>query len=155
MRNFWGCLCLTVFASAAAAEPSGCYVRAYDAAHLAQHPQQRVRDIAVKLQPIKDRPPATLDAELVVFLRGDKGGWYSGGDCRPEGADYLCRWSYGGEGKLTVAGKTLRIKTTGKAGIRLDAEGRENGQEKTMTELSPGEDGDFVLSLGADAACNR
>ena len=156
MRIFMLIAGAAVSAWPAAAEPAGCFSRVYDGAHLMAHPQQRVREIAVKLLPLKDRPPAILAAEVVVMLRGDdKGGWYTGGDCRPEGADFLCRWTYGGEGRLMVAGKTLRVKTIGKSGMKLDAEGRESGQEKTMTDLSPGEDGDFVLTQGAQAPCAR
>lgn len=65
-----------------------CYARSYSAAHLAKHPAQRVKQIAV-------RPDLTLaDPQLVlhvgVSLRGVPGGDFEGlGYCENEGGSTL------------------------------------------------------------------
>lgn len=63
-------LALTILPSlASATEPTACYARTYDAAHLAAHPDQQVREISARA--ISNLDTAQTDYDIRVRFRDD------------------------------------------------------------------------------------
>jgi hypothetical protein len=126
----------------------GCFVREYDAAHLAAHPRQRVRRIAIDHRPrtelVADYGPVL--AGISVTMRNPAEG--SGGAeliCRDENGAALCGLEAdGGTVRLERAGDRLTVRVI--EGLRFET-------ETGFVDLSGGDDDAFVLRRAPPQAC--
>ena len=80
---------LTVSGAAAKPLAPGCFARTYDAAHLAAHPDQRVRRIVLRVEPAASDGRVPFGLELST--RNRRPVWHAGGTCEPAGAAWSCR----------------------------------------------------------------
>lgn len=142
----------THFANVANGTP--CYARSYSAAHLKEHPAQRVAKIEIDMA--KENPdgkPITEEAIELGFGVQLKTSpeWYTNvAICKSAGPEMNCFLEGdGGSFTLTAAeGGSLRLKT-GDYGLAIEG-------EKDFMEL-PGDKGDdrvFVLPPAPQAACD-
>jgi hypothetical protein len=80
---------------------NGCFERAYDVAHLAAHPGQTVKSIALLMTPVSGRrsnndrwwnhKPWIANAQLTITLRGKKTKYYGYiADCVASAAGLVC-----------------------------------------------------------------
>jgi hypothetical protein len=82
-------------------DASTCYGRSYSAAHLADHPAQRVTDL--RLTPDFRIADPLLGLQVAISLRGAGGGRYEGwGYCENEGGETLYCAMEGDAGGFTV-----------------------------------------------------
>ena len=88
-RAIAGVLCAaTPLAAAASALPdrTACFERAYDAAHLAAHPGQKVR----RMRAVYTVADGEVQVHLDVWLRDDPIHYSMYADCAPDGAGRRC-----------------------------------------------------------------
>jgi len=83
---------LTLCAANAESAPlSGCYIRHYDAAHLAAHPTQQVREVALSLAPMSgDHGQWAASGTLRISVKGHKGYRSVSGDCTQKAGTLTC-----------------------------------------------------------------
>ena len=131
-----------------------CYARAYDAAHLASHPRQRVRRIELDfdLKNPDDKPntsPEHFELGFGVQLRTSPG-WYTGNAiCNEKPGVIACYLEAdGGEFTLRPSGKSLRLDAT-KYGLHLEG-------AKDFMEIagSTSDDNTFILPPARRAQCD-
>jgi hypothetical protein len=82
-----------------------CYSQAFDKAHLAAHPNQRITSIPLVIAPMivqgHDRYPA-WPYLFVTRLKGEKGLFWQGGQCEFDGGEFNCSVDCDG-GHVTLA----------------------------------------------------
>jgi hypothetical protein len=150
---------------------AGCYVRVYDAAHLARHKGQLVTQVTLSVGPASpvlaeasagDAKPIIADGVLKVRVRGKRQSFDSSGACHAEGSGLLCR------GSLSAAeADTCKSKQDGVRPCRIDpadsgsfkVEGQPDGvlvsiRERLELVPAPYDVGPF-LSLGPTNTENR
>lgn len=134
-----------------AAGNSGCYTRAYDAAHLKAHPRQRVTSIAIAYRPVMQSKQRSTAAkfEVAVGLRvkGDRELYARVGYCQPSSGGFTCSLeSDGGHITLTLDGsRGLRLTTTS---IRIEG-------NKRFIEVggAASDDSNFAMTQAPSSAC--
>lgn len=119
---------------------NGCFRRVYDAAHLAAHPGQTVKSIAVSMTPGNGHWIA--NAQLTVTLRGKKTKYYSaGGVCEANAAGIYCSMEEDA-GSFMLARWVAGVKLVNITNIRVDPH---LGPEDYGPFLRNSEDGTFLL----------
>ena len=140
---------------APAAEPTGCFVRQYQKAHLAAHPGQTVTRLSVMLKPLAKLEPFVRSAELDVNVRGRKVSSGAVGDCTAAGAGLNCPMDEDAGGFTLVpaphGGLLLTVTNT----IRLNRanEASDESQGPFLKADNP-EDRVFLLAPAAAGACH-
>jgi hypothetical protein len=132
-----------------------CFVRTYDASHLAKHPRQKVGEmkLMVAAEPLPEDSGLSYSFRLSVKLRHHKGDFVSSGDCghaevskiKREGIRISCGGDCGGGGMtigLAADDKSLLVKLDEIAIWRAD----KPDDESTQLELRGGAD-DRVFRL--------
>jgi hypothetical protein len=107
---------------------NGCFRRVYDTAHLAAHPGQTVKSIAILMKPMSLDNIWIANAELTVTLRGKKTKYYVSGDCQANDAGLDCAMDCD-PGSFTLARRADYVKlVVGTAGgdIRLSRAGQDS-----------------------------
>lgn len=118
-----------------------CYARSYSAAHLAQHPAQRVT--AMRLSPDFQIADPLLVLHVELRLRGTPGGDFEGyGYCENNGADTLYCGMEGDAGGFTVtpAKGGAVLVTVSSVGMSF-----ENDAGFVTLEKAKGDDRAFLL----------
>lgn len=127
-----------------------CFARAYDAAHLARHPRQRVTHIHLARERVEVADENRRDRFTVRIgfrLRGDSDRYATLAVCTPtgRGADCLGEGD-SGEFTLSLSGEALRIDVG-----RLEVE----GERGSSPDLAAGDDRVFLMREAPGAACPR
>lgn len=92
--------CSAASAARAEAPALGCYTRAYDAAHLAAHKGQIVKEAWLEIEASKDTPPYPFRATLQFSVKGQAKSTFSTfGACKADGGGLLCNASLSAEEK--------------------------------------------------------
>src|ERR1700730_6086263 len=108
---------------------NGCFRRAYDAAHLAAHPGQTVKSMAVLMRPVTGRrsnndrwwnnEPWIANAQLIITLRGKKTKYYGyNADCVASAAGLVCPMEVDA-GMFKLARWAAGVKLVNASDIRL------------------------------------
>lgn len=123
--------------------PDFCWTRAYDAAHLAAHPEQRVAAIGIGREPV-DMPsnPGVVPMTLRLRLLGIGEELTAIGYCQTEGAGLSCGLEGdSGDYALTAHGPEALLLTVGSRGMSFEG-------ATGFHELRPdsGDDRAFLLS---------
>lgn len=126
----------------------GCFVRDYDADHLASHPDQLVKNVSLGISPLSEggKRPKLM---LFVFLRGDDYYYSTSADCRPKGANLACKLE-SGKGSFTLSAETpssLRL-TVGRDGLAFP------GGNQPFISGTRGDDRVFVIPNVDGDYCN-
>ncbi|MCC3244051.1 hypothetical protein LG047_01740 [Methylocystis sp. WRRC1] len=134
-------------ARAEAAQLQGCYVRVYDADHLAKNPRQIIRRIQFERMEGDYDPP---QYGVRVHLKSDKRPWDAGGPCKPEGASLRCDLDGdSGHVRATPDGDKLRLEVIDYIGFEADAK---NG-DLDRKSFSDAAHKTFILSHEKPKAC--
>lgn len=98
----------------AATGPLGCYERIYGPTHLAAHPAQDVRRVAVVIGP--SPYGAGFDLGVLLRTRGWLGAWHAGGHCMANGSGWTCRPDTDGASDIVIEpkGKGIRVLNRGR-----------------------------------------
>jgi hypothetical protein len=133
---------------AARAEPlKGCYIRIYDADHLAKNPRQIIRRI--QFERVEGAGPASYGVQ--AYLKNDKRIWDAGGSCKPEGAALLCELDGdSGHIRATPDGEKLSLDVIDEIGFEAD---KKNGDLDRKTFRDEAHKS-FILSRANAAECN-
>lgn len=140
---------------------AACYVRAYDAAHLKQHPKQTVTQMLFRLRYVdhrKDRSDPVDQRNYYFTLAAKQRGraklLRADGECSPAAGGFRCIVECDGGGvdvTQDLSTKTLLIDLTGLGRIRM-TQGCD--EETEGVELTPGaDDRSFRLSRADAKAC--
>lgn len=127
---------------------ASCFQRHYDAAHLAQHPQQDVTDIS--LTPAEGQQVSTsLVVDIAVHLRGKPDGYVGSAYCEPDAAGLSC----GMEGDAGAFNLVLRDR--GALLLKVDPGGMsfEGTQDFLTVSGTSGDDRAFLMYPVAAADC--
>jgi hypothetical protein len=134
----------------------GCFRGVYDPAHLAVHPGQTVKSIAVRVTPMTGNGSWIANAELTVTLGGRKMKYYVGGDCQVNATGLDCSMDCDAGGfslAPRAAGVKLVVGTTG-GGIRLSRAGQDSEESKgPFLRTNNSENRTFLLPPAPAAAC--
>lgn len=133
---------------AAAAVPLGCFVRTYDAAHLRNHPRQKVRRLWLRLETSRYEA-GKIEFGLNIWLRGQPQTWRAGGRCEP--IALRCQPDTDGASGLLItrAGRNLRLSNPGRLKIVDDV----TGPDLNDRLLGGPDHATFLLSPARDVAC--
>jgi hypothetical protein len=143
---------------------NGCFRRAYDAAHLAAHPGQTVKSMAVLMRPVTGRrsnndrwwnnEPWIANAQLIITLRGKKTKYYGyNADCVASAAGLVCPMEVDA-GMFTLARWAAGVKLVNASDIRLSrADGDFEASNLPIVRANNSEDRTFLLPLAPAAAC--
>lgn len=139
--------------SSAAAPYEGCFVRTYDAAHLAAHKRQTVAAIKLRLTPRKMEDPLTVAAEMRLDVRGRDGAFYAVGACREQPQNASCGLDQdAGKISLTPGANGLLMSIV--QDVRADAASGEESDFVTV-RLSNPEDRTFALAAASAESCKE
>lgn len=134
----------------------GCFRGDYDPAHLAAHPGQTVKGIAVRVTPMTGNGSWIANAELTVTPRGKKTKYYVSGDCQVNATGLDCSMDCDAGG-FTLAPRAAGVKlVVGTAGgdIRLSRAGQDSEESKgPFLRTNNSEDRTFLLPPAPAAAC--
>ncbi len=141
-----GC-CPTARASGATAfivRREACFNRVYDAAHLAAHPQQKVRHIRLTAQP---NGRGAITAGLNVWLRGSGVRYAAYAFCRFESGRTTCRSEFDDRvwGIRQENAKTVRIENGGIWVNPWDYDAEDRSERGTRLKTEP-DDESWLLS---------
>lgn len=134
--KFWCIAVLAELATPALAAESaplaGCYERVYDAAHLAAHPGQIVRQIRLTIaeSPIEEKKWSVATPTLMVWVKDHKQPFERGGGCEWKSGSLVCH-------AATNATESDDICKTGGDGVR-------------NCRLQTGDAGSYSVSKRAD-----
>lgn len=120
--------------------PDSCYARSYSAVHLADHPAQRVTDIAIR--PDFSTADPFLPVYLTLDLRGVPGGAFEGYAACENEADHLYCAMEGDAGGFVITpanGGSILISVSS-LGMTF-----ENGTGFATLERASGDDRSFLL----------
>lgn len=127
---------------------AACFQRHYSAAHLAQHPQQIITDIA--LSPAEGQQVSTsLVVDISVKLRGETDSYIGSAYCEPGGAGLSC----GMEGDAGAF--TLALRDGGALLLKVDPVGMsfEGARDFLTLSGSSGDDRAFLMHPVVAADC--
>jgi hypothetical protein len=116
----WEAFALAAVLSApAVAKENDCYVRVYDAEHLAKNPQQIVRRIQLERMADAGVP---VYFSIRIHLKNDKRPWDAGGPCKAEGTAFRCELDGdSGHVRLSPDGEDMRLDVIDYMGFEADA----------------------------------
>lgn len=142
---------LIALAASAHAEPLlGCFARVYDRQHLAQHPDQLITAVKLKIYPSPlDR---TLSFAVQMQRRGEDKPLHNSGSCREEGSKMTCGIDCDGGG-VSVTRRSSSTILMGLVGIRMLSCGDTADDENGVYVTSGKDDRDFLLNHVDDAVC--
>lgn len=179
MKLFHAAAMLAVFVTTAAAAPApspGCYMRAYEAAHLAAHRGQIIDRITAEVSPREEPASAPFSVSMLLSVKGyAKSDFATLGACWEEGDGLLCnaslsaeerglckrkndgvhacRIDYGESGKFRVTPTPEGILVS--VAERLELSGKDDREGGDYLYLSPGnvENHAFLLKPAPAEAC--
>ncbi len=128
---------------------SACYIRQYDKAHLAKHPDQLVTSVSMSISPINEGG-TTPTLNLFITFRGSNSVYQGVGICKFTGDDLTCGVE-GDGGSFTLSAKsdTSLLLTVGLGGMGF--EGDRDYREISGTK---GDDRSFVIPSAPSRYCN-
>ncbi|MGH6864038.1 MAG: hypothetical protein ACRECN_07160 [Methylocella sp.] len=144
---------------------NGCFRRVYDAAHLAAHPGQTVKSIAVLMKPITGRPsnidrwwynkPWIANAKLIITLRGKKSKYYGyNAYCVATAAGLECPMEEdAGDFTLALWGAGVKLVVSKDQDLRLARAGQISDESNVFVRGNTSEDRTFLLPPAPAAAC--
>ncbi len=126
-----------------------CFVRTYNSAHLAKHPDQLVRFISLSPVPLP-APAAGVVLNLMVNKRGSDDFPSSLIYCRPNGGTLDCL-AEENRGRLTISdgGKGRLLVTVGAKGLALAGQ-----REDVLISGTRGDDRSFLIPQVDGDQCN-
>lgn len=133
----------------AGAENTGCFVRNYDTAHLAKHPDQWVTSMALTISPLSKGANVPI-LELFVTRRGDSYYYHVRAYCQTVGDTLSCRLDKDA-GAFTVSGQKNH-----KILVKNTPDGMAFSGDKGAFTLSgtQGDDRSFLLPSVSSDMCN-
>lgn len=132
--------------------PLGCYINAYDKAHLAKHKGQTVTSIKLKLVDARktENAGAVMFGEIAVILRGKpKDIWTETGLCNGKAGNWKCQIECDG-GNFVLAEDANGLTLINKEGFRISKDGC--GEDNEAVHEKPG-NRMFRLSKAKLSAC--
>lgn len=137
-------------AHAASKAPIGCFVRAYDSAHLRDHRSQQTRRLQIRVEP-SPHDFGKTDFGMIVWIRGKSQAWRAGGRCEPDPKGWRCIPDTDGASPLflTPVGRNLRLANPGSLKVSDDV----TGPDLNDTSLGAPGDVSFLLMPAKSSAC--
>jgi len=97
-----------------------CYARHYDAAHLAQHPRQKVQQIALAFSPGRTQTAAAFEVKLGIVAKGSARRFSSPASCTSREDGVVCKVEGdGGTFELRSRGAGMMLQVVGD-GLRME-----------------------------------
>jgi hypothetical protein len=138
-----------------------CFVRHYDAPHMAQHPKQKVTDmmLLVGREKSPDEPGLRWQFQLSTHFTDRKGRFESGGDCSAGGADgkpanrLTCMVECDGGDILVTNGVDAKSVTARVEGLRIWRAGKTMEDAGAEDVIAGADDKNFRLERADIAEC--
>ncbi len=139
--------------SFAASGYEGCYLKTYDAAHMAAHRGQTVTSLRLKVSAL-DNAPFIASTAVTVTLRGRRTRYFTGGDCTLDSGVFNCGMDEdAGAFILAHAGADLRLTLTGSFRLNRANQSSDESNGPFVKDSNP-EDHTFLLKRVAASVCN-